>query len=57
MQKVHVFIKVQIRKLASFDKLLRETALEIHHQFKHLIIGLAWKENLARVELKQRAAD
>ena len=54
---VGVALKVLLMELSAPDHLLREGPLHIHEMSQHLIIGLAWEEDLAREEFIDHTAD
>jgi len=36
-----------------FQHLLGERPLDVHHELQHLVVGVAWEQNLAREQLIQ----
>ena len=56
-EKIVVLVKVLAGELAAPDHLVRELATDLLEQPEHLVVGLAGEEDLARVELVERAPD
>lgn len=56
-QKVHALVKMNIPKLSLLDHPVVDFPLELHHVQQHLVVGPTGKEDLARVEFVERAAD
>lgn len=46
-----------MRQLAAFEQFGAKLASDLHDCFQHLVVAVAGKQDLARVELVQRAAD
>lgn len=55
--EIHSLIEMHLPKLRFLDHSMIELALEVHHEMQHLVVGSTGEENLAGVELVERAAD
>lgn len=51
------FVKVDGRQLAALEELRRQSATYLHNRFDHLVVAVSRKQDLARVQLIQRAAN
>jgi hypothetical protein len=51
------FIKVKVSELSSLYHLRGESAAELHHEEKHLIVGATREKNLASVQLIKRTSN
>ena len=51
IQEVVAGIEVLLAECALTDELVGHFPLQVHHEFKHLIVGLSGEHNLARVQL------
>ena len=52
IQEVVVGVEMLIAERALPDDFVGESSLHVHHVFQHLVVGLARKQNLTRVQLK-----
>ena len=53
---VGIALKMLLMEGSTFHHLLGKWALQVHEVAQHLIVGLAWKEDLAGEELIYHAA-
>lgn len=52
-----VIVEVYFTEFGSLDHFDVEAAFQLHHKEKHVVVGSPRKQDLAGIELVQRAAD